>query len=72
MACDGCDIRLENADMLSNLESKVSHVETVSSVCILILTIFFIGGCNDAIPCVECSIDIVNVLNVPYVMLSLK
>ena len=27
MNCDGCDIRLENADILSNLESKVSHLE---------------------------------------------
>ncbi len=28
MNCDGCDIRLENADILSNLESKVSHLES--------------------------------------------
>ena len=27
MNCDGCDIKLENADILSNLESKVSHLE---------------------------------------------
>ncbi len=27
MNCDGCDIRLENADIPSNLESKVSHLE---------------------------------------------
>ncbi len=27
MNCDACDIRLENADILSNLESKVSHLE---------------------------------------------
>ena len=25
--CDGCDIRLENADILSTIESKVSQVE---------------------------------------------
>ncbi len=24
---DGCDMRMENADTLSNLESKVSHLE---------------------------------------------
>ena len=27
MNCDGCDIRLKNADILSSLESKVSHIE---------------------------------------------
>ena len=28
MNCDGCDIKLENADILSHLESKVSHLES--------------------------------------------
>ncbi len=26
MTCDICDIRLENSDILSNVESKVSHL----------------------------------------------
>ena len=29
MSCDGCDIRLENADILSNLESKFSHLQPI-------------------------------------------
>ena len=29
MNCYSCDIRVENADILSNLESKVSHLEPI-------------------------------------------
>ncbi len=60
MNCDGYDIRLENADILSNLESKVSHFET-SQQCMNPGSnhVFGGGGCNVGNPCVECNIGIV-------------
>ncbi len=56
MNCDGCDIRLENADILSNLESKVSHLEP-SQQCMYPESnhVFDSGGCNVDNQCVECT-----------------
>ncbi len=60
MNCDGCDIRLEDADILSNLESKVSHLEP-SQQCMYPDSnhVSDGGGCNVDNPCVECTIGIV-------------
>ena len=60
MNCYGCDIRLENADILSNLESEVSHLQP-SQQCMYPDSnhVFDGGGCNVDNPCVECTIDIV-------------
>ncbi len=60
MNCHECDIRLENADILSNLESKVSHLEP-SQQCMYPNSnhVFDGGGCNVNNQFVECSIGIV-------------
>ncbi len=56
----GCNLRLENADMLSNLESKVSHLESSQqSMYPDSNHVFDGGGYNVDIPSVECNIDIV-------------
>ena len=60
MNCHECDIRLENADILSNLESKVSHLEPSHQCMYSYSNHLFDGGCcNVNNPFVECSIDIV-------------
>ena len=60
MNCGGCDIRLENADILSNLESKVSHLETSQQYMYPDSNHMFDGGgCYVDNLCVECTIDIV-------------
>ncbi len=60
--CDGCEIRLENADILSNLESKVSHLEP-SQQCMNPEPdsnhVFNGGGCYVDNLCAECTVDIV-------------
>ncbi len=53
MNCDGCDIRLENADILSNLETKVSHLEPQQCMYPDGNHVFDGGGCNVHNPCVE-------------------
>ena len=60
MNCDGCDIRLENADILSNLESKVSHLEPSQQRMYPDSNdVFDGGGCYVDNPGVECTIDVV-------------
>ncbi len=60
MNCDGSDIRLENADILSNIESKVSHIEPSQQYMYPDCNhVFDGGGCNVDNTCVECTIDIV-------------
>ncbi len=57
--CDGCDIRLENADIPSNLGSKVLHLEPGQQFVYLASNHVFIGGgCNVDNPCLEGTIDI--------------
>ncbi len=53
MNCNGCAIRLENADILSNLESKVSHLKP-SQQCMYPENnhVFDGGGCYVENPCV--------------------
>ncbi len=60
MNCNGCDIRLGNADTLSPLKSKVSHLEPSQQRMYPDSNHVFDGGsCYVANACVECTIDIV-------------
>ncbi len=55
----GCNIGSENADILSNLESKVSHIEPSQRYMYRDSNHVFNGGCcNQDIPCIECTISI--------------
>ncbi len=73
MNCEGYDISLENADILSHIDSKVSHFEP-SQQCMYPDKNHMLdgGGCNVDKSCGECGIGIVKPLNVPYVMLSFR
>ncbi len=53
-----CDISLDNADLLNNLGSKLSHLEP-SQRCMYPHSrhVFDGGGYNDEFPCVEYTID---------------
>ena len=60
MNCDGCDIRLEKADILSNLESKVSHLDPSQQFMYADGNhVFDAGGWNVNNRCVKCIVDIV-------------
>ena len=60
MKCDGCDIRLKNADIQSNFEFKVSHLEP-SQQCMYPDSndVFDGGGCYVYNICFECRIYMV-------------